>query len=83
VLVTGSSLAVLSGRDFTTCVKSCNAIRKTCDSLCKPNCWDLFPDDKTQRDACIAACKAICLQESDECKLVCQEIKNPPSPEVP
>ena len=74
--------AIVAGRDFSRCVRSCNATRKVCDDYCSIDCKALY-STKPERDACIAACKAICLQESDECKMICQQIKNPPSPECP
>ena len=77
-----SLLQAEGGREFSRCVQSCNDARKACDDLCVDDCRAMFPDSKPQRDACIAACKAICLVESDDCKLVCQENRNP-TPEEP
>src|SRR5262245_7108194 len=73
-----------AGREFSRCVQNCNDARKACDDLCVADCQAMFPGtpNKPQRDACIAACKADCLIEPDDCKLVCQNIKNP-SPEEP
>ena len=76
------TLASSAGREFSRCVQNCNEVRKACDSRCKADCAEMFPDDKTQRDSCTAACKAMCAAESDDCKQVCLEIKNG-TPEEP
>lgn len=70
------TLAASAGRDFSRCVQTCNEARKACDSLCKTDCAEMFPDDKSQRDSCTAACKSICVVESEECKQVCLSNKN-------
>lgn len=69
-------LAVSAGRDFSRCVQQCNEVRKACDGRCREVCLEMFPDDKSARDACTMACKADCLSESDECKDTCLERKN-------
>jgi hypothetical protein len=74
--------ATCFGRNYSRCVQQCNDVRRACDDRCSSDCRDLFPNDKTQRDACIAACKTICGNESDDCKLVCQQNKCE-SPEEP
>ena len=81
----GSTLASVAGRDFSRCVQGCNAIRKSCDAIVTDDCRAMFPGtpNKPARDACIAAGKAVCLVDSDECKLMCQAIKNPPTFEEP
>jgi hypothetical protein len=70
------TLASSAGREFSRCVQACNEGRRACDERCKTECAELFPDSKTQRDACIAACKTVCSVESEDCKQVCQSIKN-------
>ncbi|HET9482229.1 MAG TPA: hypothetical protein VFP98_10785 [Candidatus Polarisedimenticolia bacterium] len=70
------SYTATAGRNFSRCIQACNDIRRACDDRCATDCRDLFPNSKPERDACIAACKAICLTESDDCKLVCQSIKD-------
>ena len=70
----GTSLVLgLSGRDFSRCVQACNDTRRACDDRCATDCAALYPGtpNKPQRDACIAACKSICLTQSDDCKAVC------------
>lgn len=69
-------LAQLTGEEFSRCVQQCNEIRRMCDDRCADECRAMFPDDKSARDSCIAACKAICSSESDECKEVCLIQKN-------
>lgn len=71
------------GRDFSRCVQSCNDIYATCGEDCQETCWDLFPNDRPARDACIASCKNDCALEKAECKKVCLAIKNEPCPEEP
>jgi len=62
-----------AGRDFSRCIHVCNDTRRACDDRCASDCGALYPGtpNKPQRDACIAACKDICLTQSDDCKLVC------------
>jgi hypothetical protein len=79
----GNTAAQAAGRDFSRCIQSCNETRKACGVACQDDCRALFPDDMTARDACIADCKVVCNDNSDECKQVCQNVKWPPSPEEP
>ena len=72
-----------AGRNFSRCVQACNDVNRTCGVRCQDDCRALFPNDKTQRDACTAACKDICFQQLTDCKLVCQAIKNGGSPTEP
>jgi len=72
-----------SGREFNRCIHACNDIKSSCNNGCSDQCFADFPNNKPQRDACIAACRAICLVQSDDCKLECQAIHNPPSPTEP
>ena len=69
-------LGAVAGRDFSRCIQQCNDVRRACDGNCKDECQLLFPNDSSARDACVAACKSVCAAASDECKLVCQEIKD-------
>lgn len=71
------------GREFSRCIQSCNDVRGVCGDICDEDCWALYPNDRPARDACKAACKDICAIESGECKIVCQAIKEEPSPEEP
>ena len=71
-----------AGRDFPRCVQSCNETRNACKSQCDADCGVLYPPG-TEQDACISDCNAVCIDNSQECKSVCQTIKNPPSPDEP
>ena len=70
-----SVAAGAAGREFSRCVQACNDARRACGDRCSDDCRELFPTNSAQRNACIAACKAICDGQSDECKLVCLAIK--------
>lgn len=82
-MITDMASADDAGRKFSRCIIGCNETRRNCDDGCATQCRDLFPNDKPARDACIASCKAGCLEQSDDCKLVCQQIKEPPCPTDP
>ena len=72
-----------AGRDFSRCTHSCNDIKSACNTRCSDDCFALFPGGGAPRTACIASCKAICSSQSDDCKLVCLQIKNNPCPTEP
>ena len=72
-----------AAKEFPLCIQGCNDARALCDDQCKDDCLVLWPNDKPSRDACVAACKAICLVQSDDCKLECQSLKNGESPPEP
>ena len=72
-----------AGRDFSRCVQSCNETRKACQESCKTDCRDLYPQGTEERNTCESECSETCISNSQECKEVCQNIKNPPSPEEP
>jgi hypothetical protein len=65
-----------AGRDYSRCIQACNETRRACEDRCTPECTQLFPNDKSARQACVSACKATCGDESSDCKLICQAIKN-------
>jgi hypothetical protein len=75
----------VAGRDFARCIHSCNAVKTACNNQCSADCSALYPGtpNKTLRNACIDACRATCLANDDECKLMCQAVKNPPTTEAP
>lgn len=77
----GSPLAE-AGRDFPRCIHSCNETRAACTDSCAVNCAELFPKGEERR-ACESSCDDICISNSQECKQICQNIKDPPSPEEP
>jgi hypothetical protein len=75
--------AATAGRDFSRCVQACNDARRACGDRCSEDCKALYPTNATQRNACITTCKTICDSQSDECKLVCQAIKDGTCPNEP
>lgn len=79
----GLLAAGTAGRDFSRCIQTCNATRKVCADNCQTDCRELYPNDKKLRDACVSACKTLCNDESDQCKMICQGIKPPPTEEQP
>lgn len=79
----GGLWAGSTGRQFSGCIKTCNDTRKACSGRCSDDCSELFPGGGAAFNACKAECKTTCNGESDDCKLICQNIKNPPSPEEP
>jgi hypothetical protein len=72
-----------AGRDFSRCIHSCNETRKACQEACKVDCRDLYPAGSEERNTCENECSDGCVANSQECKDVCQNIKNPPTPEEP
>ena len=76
-------LADTSGRDYSRCISSCNAIRQACTGRCAADCQALFPNDSIARSACVAQCKDNCVAEDKECKDRCQAIKNGVCPSEP
>lgn len=72
-----------SGREFPLCMQSCNETRKACTDACKADCDAIYPDDQAAQNLCTDTCKDICIENSKECKQVCMNIKDPPSPEEP
>jgi len=71
-----------AGRDFPRCVQSCNETRSVCRTQCNSDCDLLFPSGP-ERDACNDGCTDTCSGNSQECKGICKNIKNPPSDEEP
>ncbi|HKY31322.1 MAG TPA: hypothetical protein VJV23_02215 [Candidatus Polarisedimenticolia bacterium] len=79
-----SSLAEgTAGREFSRCIQACNDSRRACHDRCTTDCAAMFPNNNQQRNACISACKAICDAQSDDCKLICQAIKDGVTPTEP
>ena len=70
------------GRDFPRCVQSCNETRTACKTQCDTDCAAIYPAGAEQ-DACNSSCDSLCISNSQECKGVCQNIKNPPSEQEP
>ena len=71
-----------AGRDFSRCVQSCNETRTACRTQCNVDCDALFPSGPERKD-CDDACAETCTDNSKECKVICQNIKNPPSEPEP
>jgi hypothetical protein len=79
-LVTASS----AGRDYSRCIKSCNAASQECNTQCNTDCKALCGGDSGCVTACVSNCKTTtCQVQASECKLICQSIKNNPSPTQP
>ena len=84
VLSTAGTLwADSTGREFSRCIQSCNDARRACRDRCAEDCANLFPNSNPDENECRATCRDECVIESDDCKLVCENIKEPPSPEEP
>jgi hypothetical protein len=76
------TIEAASGRDFPRCNKSCNETSKLCKSQCDVDCAALFPPG-VEQDACIADCNGVCVSNAKECKGICHNIKDNPSPTEP
>ena len=72
-----------TGRDFSECVRSCNAVRMACQDGCPGVCEGMFDRGTEACDACVSECVAICNTESEECKTTCLAEKQDQTPEVP
>ena len=85
VVVAGMAVATASGgRVYSSCIHTCNAAKSACNVACSADCKALCNNVTSCSDPCILNCKATtCLPTLDECKLMCQSIKNPPSPTEP
>jgi hypothetical protein len=82
----GGPLHAAAGRDQGRCLQSCNATRPACRYECsgpEGDCAELFPDDPPAQQACELACEQACDDAWDECRLVCENIKLPVTPEEP
>lgn len=79
----GTIKAGVAGRDFSRCVMSCNETKISCKAECSVDCKLIFPKG-AERDACIQECRDdTCVVNSNDCKDLCVNIRNPPSPEEP
>lgn len=72
-----------TARDFARCVQGCNATRKACADQCRDDCLELYLTNVRLREKCNVACKNICVEESQDCKNHCQEVKDPSTRECP
>jgi len=74
---TNSSLiSAVAGRDYSRCVQACNETRHSCDDRCVVDCANLFPTDKTARQACVSTCQSGCTEEWSGCRDICEEKKD-------
>jgi hypothetical protein len=74
------------GRDYARCIQSCNAAVPACLQECsgsEGDCAELFPDDPPAQQACEQECERSCDDSRGECRLVCENIKLPVTPEEP
>lgn len=81
-----TSVVADATKEFPLCIQACNDARKACNNQCLDDCHALFPDSGTQeaeRVACVDACKAICLAQSDDCKRICEENRDGETPPEP
>jgi len=83
LVVAGLAVAGEVGRDYSTCIKSCNSANQACNAQCNTDCKELCNNVSSCVTPCVANCKATCSAELAECKLICQSIKNNPSPTSP
>jgi len=74
----GAIWGATAGRDYSRCIQGCNDARRACNARCSDDCKAMFPNDTAAITACISACKNdTCVVESGDCKLQCEQIKNP------
>jgi len=84
LLMAGSPLAASeAGRDFSECVRACNGVRVSCVDQCLIDCRSIFPQNSSQRGACMSSCTRTCVKNASECRLDCKAIKNGESPTKP
>jgi len=83
VAVAGVALGA-NGREFSRCVRQCNSEKSQCNSACLTDCKALCNNVTSCVTPCVSNCKnTTCLPADDACKLMCQSVKNPPSPTEP
>lgn len=70
-----------ASRDSADCVQTCNSVRDGCRTECDADCADLYPPGE-DRDLCIDGCRAVCIDEMQECKAKCN-VKKFPHPVEP
>jgi len=79
ILVFGSAANLTkagSGRPHALCVQSCNDARAACQAGCVGDC-SLYPIDSVEFELCLDLCDAVCLQNSQDCKPLCQDTTIP------
>jgi mRNA-degrading endonuclease toxin of MazEF toxin-antitoxin module len=82
--VAGLTTAGSAGRDYSRCIKTCNSAHQACNTACNTDCKALCDNISSCVTPCVDNCKTnTCDAQMDECKLICQAIKNNPSPTNP
>lgn len=72
-----------SVRTFVTCMKTCNALKDSCDASCQPGCDVLFPADPAGNLACVQSCSTSCARLMQNCKGACKFEKTGKTPHLP
>ena len=90
VILAFSALVLSQGGSFgqtgpndADCFKTCNDTRKACKTACDVDCEALFPDDGGAFNDCRDACRPACDTGREDCELICENLKDNPSPEAP
>jgi hypothetical protein len=84
VAVSGVSMASVAGRNFSRCINTCNDADQACKAACNDDCHALCNNVTSCVTPCISNCKqTTCVPTMNECKLMCQAIKNGGSPTEP
>ena len=78
-----SHIEAASGRDHSRCTRSCNSVERLCKDPCFETCTEMFPGDDVAIGACTGECNAACRDVKHECKIVCNALKDPTTPEEP
>ena len=82
--VAGVAMGSTAGRNFQRCIQTCNTADQACKVSCNDDCHALCNNETTCTNACITNCKTTtCVPTMNECKLMCQAIKNGGSPTEP
>ncbi len=70
-------------REFNECMKTCNALKDTCDATCVPDCTAAFPGNQAAIDACVLECSTACARVMQNCKGGCKFEKSGKTPNLP
>jgi len=71
------------GRAVNDCFRTCNDTRKACKSNCDADCEALHPNNDQAFNACRDVCREACDTGREDCELICEVLKDNPSPEAP
>ncbi|MGH9868739.1 MAG: hypothetical protein ACREAA_11325 [Candidatus Polarisedimenticolia bacterium] len=72
-----SPLGAVCGPCYSRCVDSCNLTRAACDEHCDAVCPSLYAPGSVELMVCLQACHGACLDESQDCKVLCKSNKFP------